>query len=130
MNKTFSFVCKYGILKKNIFGVYTKKLQETIDVKTILHFDNDYMEVTLFGIDRNDGEGIHNEKNTLYYKNINKIILAEDTFTMTIEENGAIDEKGNELDEGFLSFFIDIDFIDEIYEVLDLLSKNGYFSLE
>lgn len=129
MNKTFEFVCKYGVLKKTLFGKYTNKLKEIIEVKTILHFDNEYIEVTLYGIDRNDGQGIHNERNILYYKNIDKITFYEDTCTLEISEEGCIDENGNELDNGVLNFLVDIDFMDEILNILDLLAKNGYFEL-
>ena len=129
MNKTFEFVCQYGVLKKNLLGGYTNKIKNTLDVKTILHFDNAYIRVILYNIDRNDGEGIHNEDNILYYKNINKIVFAEDTCTMTIEETGSTDENGELMDGGEVTFFIDMDFLDEICNILDLLAQNGYFKL-
>ena len=40
------------------------------------------------------------------------------------------DENGNELCNGALSFFIDIDFYEEINEVLEILATNGYFHFE
>ena len=42
----------------------------------------------------------------------------------------AVDENGNELCNGALSFFIDIDFYEEINEVLEILATNGYFHFE
>ena len=131
MNKTFKFVCQYGILKKNIFGKYTNKIKDIIDVKTILHFDNQYLEVFLYGIDRNNGEGITNEYYTLYYKNIKKIIYDEDTSTLTIEElDGDINiTTGEELEPTTISFIVDKKFLNDINIVFEELGESGYFSL-
>ena len=131
MNKTFKFVCQYGVLKKNIFGKYTNKLKSVIDVKTVLHFDNQYLEVFLYGIDRNNGVGITNEYYTLYYKNIKKIVYDEPTSTITIEElEGDINiTTGEELEPTTINFIVDKNFLNDINIVFEELGKSGYFSL-
>lgn len=130
MNRKFEFVCNYGVLKKNLLGQYTNKVKEVLPVKTILQFDNEKLIVTLFGIDRNNGEGKHNEMNTFYYKNISRIEFLEDLCAMNIyEEEGSIDENGEEYQPSMINFFIDVEFVDDICQIFEDLANLGYFDL-
>ena len=135
MNETLKFNAKYGILKKNLFGKQSNKLKKVLDVETIINFTNEYIEIYLYGIDRDDGTGIHNEVNVFLYENIEKIELLEDSnaFNIITKPNTEyIDVNTNKkiLESQNNIYFISNDKVKDLLLIIKRLQNYGFTDLK
>lgn len=132
MNKIIEFEVPYGILKKNFLGKYTNKIKNIIKVKTIFIFNDEYVKINVFNIDRNDNKGIHNEEYMFYYENLKKLELLEDICAINIvEKEDAIYINPETKEEYFPDennlFLIDRKFFNEFFTIFEQLKLNDIF---
>ena len=135
MLETFEFTTEYGVLKKNIFGKYIDKVKEVINVKTKIVFDDVCITVTLYGIDRNDYTGIHNEENVYFYDTIQQLELLEDVkaLNIIIKDETALIDIGEKIEYDSLDnnyIFIDDASFERMEEVLCSLQKFGFLGMK
>lgn len=133
MQEVIEFIAKYGVLKYNIFGKKTNKINKIIDVKTNICFTDEEIIINLYGIDRNNGQGLHNEKNIFKYEDIERIeideglgsfnIIMKDNTTQIINDTKYLSKKNN-------TFILDKKYLKDFYILLKKIKKYGFLDLE
>lgn len=131
MKQRIQYKANYGVAKKNLFG--KTKVTGSVEVKTVILFDDVKFTVCLYGIDRSDGIGPHDEKIRFSYDNIEEIIIDEDYdyfdvvmkdgTTQIINEEVYYAKKSNK-------FFIAKDKIKDFYIILKQLEKFSFSDIK
>ncbi len=131
MKQRIQYRAYYGIAKKNIFGKL--KVTGQVEVKTVLLFDDLRFSVCLYGIDRSDGNGPHDEKIRFSYDNIEEIIIDENlNYFDVVMKEGSTQIINDEEYYAKLSnkFFIDPNKIKDFYLILKQLSKFNFSDIK
>lgn len=133
MQESIEFIAKYGILKYNMFGKRTNKIDKMIDVKTNINFTEETIIINLFGIDRNNGQGIHNEQNIFKYEDIDRIEIDEGlgSFNIIMKENSTqIINDIKYLAKTNNIFILNKQYLKDFYILLKKIKKYGFLDLE
>ena len=131
MKQRIQYKANYGVARKNMFGKL--KVIGSVEVKTVILFDDVKFKICLYGIDRSDGNGPHDEKITFDYENIEEIIIDEEyNYFDVVMKEGSTQLINDEEYYAKLSnkFFIAQDKIKDFYIILKQLSKFNFSDIK